>query len=118
MSLLRPRVSSPAQIATNRRNARQSTGPRSARGKAQPRLNRLRDGSRSRLYQDLMWKLMNAPHGAGRPRPRTGRAPLVCGIDADFLPGESASGSHPARLRRGAGLAKRLFFIRTKPLSL
>jgi len=55
---------SPARLAANRRNARQSTGPRSARGRAQSRLNRLRDGSRSRLFQDLRWKLMDAPPAA------------------------------------------------------
>ena len=64
MSLLKPLVSSPARIAANRRNARKSTGPRSARGKAQSRLNRLRNGGRSRLYQELMWKLMDAPPAA------------------------------------------------------
>jgi len=64
MSLLERRVSSPARIAANRRNAQKSTGPRSARGKAQSRLNRLRNGGRSRLYQDLMWRLMDAPPGA------------------------------------------------------
>jgi hypothetical protein len=64
MSLRKPYVLSPARIAANRRNARKSTGPRSARGKAQSRLNRLRDGSRSRLYQDLLWRLMDAPPAA------------------------------------------------------
>jgi len=75
MSLLKPRVSSPGRIAANRRNARKSTGPRSARGKAQSRLNRLRDGGRSRLYQDLMWKLMDAPPGAVAWTARAGMPP-------------------------------------------
>jgi len=61
MSLRKPYVLSPARIAANRRNAQKSTGPRSPRGKAQSRLNCLRTGGRSRLYQDLMWKLMDAP---------------------------------------------------------
>jgi hypothetical protein len=64
MSLRKPYVLSPAKLAANRRNAHQSTGPRSARGKAQSRLNRLRDGSRSRLIQDLLWKFMDAPPAA------------------------------------------------------
>ena len=64
MSLLKPRLPSPARIAANRRNARKSTGPRTARGKAQSRLNRLRNGSRSRLYQDLLWEFMDAPPAA------------------------------------------------------
>jgi hypothetical protein len=71
MSLLMPRASSPARIAANRRNARKSTGPR---GKAQSRLNRLRKGGRSRVYQDLMWKLMDAPPGAVA---RTARAAMT-----------------------------------------
>ena len=73
MSLLEPRVSSPAQIAANRRNARESTGPRSAPGKAQSWLNRLRDGSRSRLYQDR--KLMDAPPAAVARTVRAALAP-------------------------------------------
>jgi len=63
MSLVKPRVPSPAGIAANRRNAQKSTGPRSARGKAQSRLNRLRNGGRSRLYLGLMQKLIDAPPG-------------------------------------------------------
>ena len=63
MSLLKARASSPARIAASRRNAQKSTGPRSPRGKAQSRLNSLRNGARSRLYQGLMRKLMDAPPG-------------------------------------------------------
>jgi hypothetical protein len=87
MSLLKPRVSSPARIAANRRNARKSTGPRSARGKAQSRLNRLRNGARSRLYQDLMWKLMDAPPGAVA---RTARAAMTPELAAHPLFAELA----------------------------
>jgi len=61
MPLLKPRMLSPALRDSNRRNAKKSTGPRTRRGKAQSRLNSLRTGARSRLYQDLMWKLMDAP---------------------------------------------------------
>jgi len=71
MSLRKPYVSSPAGIAAHYRNARKSTCPRGARGKVQSRLNRLRDGGRSRLYQDLLWKLMDAPPAAAA---RTARA--------------------------------------------
>ena len=63
MSLVKPRPSSPARIAANRRNAQKSTGPRSPRGKAQSRLNRLRDGARSRLYQDLERRFIYTPPG-------------------------------------------------------
>ena len=75
MSLVKPRVSSPARIAANRRKARKSTGPRSARGKAQSRLNRLGNGGRSRLYQDLMWKLTDAPPAAVARTARTALTP-------------------------------------------
>jgi len=82
MSLRKPYELPPAKLAANRRNARQSTGPRSARGKAQSRLNRLGDGSRSRLYQDLLWELMDAPPDAaartarGTTTPEPARHPL------------------------------------------
>jgi len=87
MSLLKPLVSSPAKIAANHRNARKSTGPRSARGKAQSRLNRLRNGARSRLYQDLMWNLMDAPPGAVA---RTARAAMTPELAAHPLFAELA----------------------------
>jgi hypothetical protein len=51
----------PARLEANRRNAQKSTGPRTARGKSQSRLNRLRSGARSRLYRDLLLALSNAP---------------------------------------------------------
>ena len=72
MSLRKPYVMSPARIAANRRNARKSTGPRSARGKAQ---SRLRNGGRSRLYQDFMWKLMDAPPAGVARRARAVMTP-------------------------------------------
>jgi hypothetical protein len=87
MPLLKPYVLSPARIAANRRNARKSTGPRSARGKAQSQLNRLRNGGCSRLYQDLMWKLMDAPPGAVA---RTARAAMTPELAAHPLFAELA----------------------------
>jgi hypothetical protein len=51
----------PARLEANRRNAQKSTGPRTARGKSQSRMNRLRRGGRSRLYGDLLQALMDAP---------------------------------------------------------
>ena len=79
MSLRKSYVSSPARLAANRRNARQSTGPRSARGNAQSRLIRLRDGSRSRLFQDLQWTLMASPPTAVA---RTARRSMTPGLAA------------------------------------
>jgi hypothetical protein len=53
----------PARLEANRRNARKSTRPRTARGKSQSRLNGLRSGSRSRLLNDLMQALVDARLG-------------------------------------------------------
>ena len=61
MALRKSPTLTPALLAANRRNAQKSTGPRTARGKAQSRLNGLRDGSRSRFYHDLWLGLMDAP---------------------------------------------------------
>ncbi len=58
---LRKNPLTPARLEANRRNARKSTGPRTARGKSQSRLNRLRSGGRSRLYEDLLKALVDAP---------------------------------------------------------
>ena len=109
MSLRKPYGLSPARLAANRRNARQSTGLRSARGQAQSRLNRLRDGSRSRFFQDLRWTLMAAPPAAvARTERRTmtpelARHPLFeelgrvfCQADAEVaLPRAHRGGSGP-----------------------
>jgi len=61
MSLRKPFTMSPARLKANRRNAKKSTGPRTARGKAQSRMNGLRTGGRSRLYHNLMLTLFDAP---------------------------------------------------------
>jgi hypothetical protein len=51
----------PDRIEANRRSAEKSTGPRTRRGKAQSRMNGLRNGDRSRLYLGFMATLANAP---------------------------------------------------------
>ena len=53
----------PARLEANRRNARKSTGPRTALGKSQSRMNALRNGARSRLLSDLMQALVDARPG-------------------------------------------------------
>jgi len=58
---LRKNPVTPARLEANRRNSQKSTGQRTARGKSQSRLNRLRGGGRSRLYGDLLKALMDAP---------------------------------------------------------
>jgi len=61
MSLHKSATLNPGLLAAPRCNAQKSTGPRTARGKAQSRMNGLRDGGRSRAYHDLMLTLFNAP---------------------------------------------------------
>src|SRR5271166_6371758 len=51
----------PALLASNRLNAKKSTGPRTARGKARSRLNRMRHGMRSPEYISFVTALLNAP---------------------------------------------------------
>ncbi len=61
MSLRKSPTMTPARIEANRRNAQKSTGPRTARGKIQARLNGLGKGPRSRFYHDFMMLLMETP---------------------------------------------------------
>jgi hypothetical protein len=63
MSLLKPRVMTPARWAANRRNAQKSTGPRTARGKSQCRLNGLLHGFCSPLYRQFWLALFEASPG-------------------------------------------------------
>src|SRR5208283_5458720 len=61
MSLLKPRRMTPARLAANRHNARKSTGPRTARGKAQSRMNGLRSGWSSPSFRNLWRAMLEAP---------------------------------------------------------
>jgi hypothetical protein len=63
MSLRKSPTLTPARLAANRRNARKSTGPRTARGKAQSRMNGLRNGDHSPAFIDLLYALLTAPPG-------------------------------------------------------
>jgi hypothetical protein len=51
----------PARLAASRRNALKSTGPRTARGKAQSRMNGLRSGWSSPSYRRLWYAMLEAP---------------------------------------------------------
>ena len=61
MSLRKSPTRTPAFLEANRRNAQQSTGPYTRRGKAQSCLNRLKTGERSRVYRGLWRGLLDAP---------------------------------------------------------
>ncbi len=63
MSLLKPRAITPARLAAHRRDAQKSTGPRTARGKAQSRLNGMRHGFCSPDYRRFRLALFEAPPG-------------------------------------------------------
>jgi hypothetical protein len=111
MSLRKSPTLTPALLEANRRNAQRSTGPRTARGKAQVRFNALKGGSRSRLYRDLRMALLFAPPGAvlGPGRlltPEMARHPLFAEAEEIAIEAESDmcmqfSGAHrrPARPR-------------------
>ncbi len=61
MPLCKSPTVTPARIEANRRNAQKSTGPRTARGKAHSRLNRLKTGWYSPAHRNLLRALLLAP---------------------------------------------------------
>jgi len=63
MSLRKSPTLTAALLESNRRNAQKSPGPRTARGKAWSRLNRLREGWRSPEYTKFLLDLLDAPPG-------------------------------------------------------
>ena len=60
MSLRRSPTLTPALLAANRNNAKKSTGPRTARGKASVRWNGLRNGNSCPEYLNFFTALLNA----------------------------------------------------------
>lgn len=124
MSLCKPLRVSPARIAANRRNAQESTGPRTARGKAQSRMNGLREGGRTRLYRHLMRALLDAPPCAVDKTarailiPEQAAHPLFADLLDTFRQAEAwvvedTRGLLPAQ---GSPEKKNSFFRRPKPL--
>jgi hypothetical protein len=63
MALRKSPTLTPALLAANRQNSKRSTGPRTARGKAWSRLNRMRHGARSPEYLSFLKALLDAPGG-------------------------------------------------------
>ncbi len=94
MSLVKSRTLTPALLAAKRRNALKSNGPRTARGKAQSRLNGLRHGGRSAAYHSLLNALGNAPPGA------------ILRLAGPILPPEMARHTVLAELLEAARLAE------------
>jgi hypothetical protein len=60
MSLRKSPTMTPARLAANRQNALKSTGPRTAQGKAQSRLNALRSGVSSPIYLGMVDAFLDA----------------------------------------------------------
>ncbi len=63
MSLRKSPTLTPALLAACRGNAQKSTGPRTAQGKAQVRMNALRRGGRSQLLRGFLRAMLYAPPG-------------------------------------------------------
>jgi len=61
MSLRKSPTLTSARLEANRRNAKKSTGPRTAQGKGQSRMNSLRTGGRSALHENFFLLLLDAP---------------------------------------------------------
>ena len=93
-----------ARLEANRRNAQKSTGPRTARGKSQSRLNGLRSGTRSRLYEDFLLALLDASPGTIVKTARTvlspaqAAHPLFAPLVSIFVESQSESGLHYRKL--------------------
>ena len=63
MSLRKSPTLTPALLAACRRNAQKSTGPRTTQGKANVRMNALREGEQSKVRRDFAIAVFNAPPG-------------------------------------------------------
>jgi hypothetical protein len=121
MSLRKSPTLTPALLASNRQNAKQSTGPRTAQGKAWSRLNRLRNGWRSQEYMDFVMALQFAPPGRmtetaqllldSKPAPhRSFVVAAEIGIQADLGIGRELEWIRMHRKSKGGD-----FFRRSKP---
>jgi hypothetical protein len=108
MSLRKPPTMTPARIEANRRNAKKSTGPRTARGKAQSRMNGLRTGDRSALYEDFFLTMLHAPPGAVD---QTAQAALNPQLAANHLFAEAVDIFRQAEIEVTEGVA---WLVRSK----
>jgi hypothetical protein len=101
----------PARLAANWSNALKSTGPRTARGKAQSRLNALRTGERSVLLNRVFQALVDAPIFAidetarAVLTPEQAAHPLFAQVVALFRDVEFGMMAPSARNREGGGAA-------------
>jgi len=111
----------PARLEANRRNAQKSTGPRTARGKAQSRLNGLRTGGRSRLYHDILMTLLYAPPCAvGRwaramLTPELAAQPVLAELVAMLCQAEGEVALSQLQIERLRELGKKSLFVSPRP---
>ena len=114
MSLRNSPTLTPALLASNRRNAKKSTGPRTAQGKAWSRLNRLREGWQSAEYRNFLLALLHAPPGRVEETAQallssqTGASPSVCGDSEVGCPNGSRYIQHIQRTTVDARAEKRV----------
>ena len=102
MSLRKSPTMTPGLLAALRRNAQKSTGPRTARGKAQTRMNALKNGQHSRLYWNLRHFYLDAPIGAVLQHefitPKMRRHPLFAEAEEVAIEAEMGLHRHPTRV--------------------
>ena len=120
MSLRKSPTLTPARLAAHRRNALESTGPRTTRGKAQARRNGLRRGEGARLYHDVMMLLMETPPDRLEPTlrivltPEEARSRLFRGLVSMIHEADRAL-IKELRKAHGGGEIPRERFRQTKP---
>ncbi len=121
MSLRKSPNLTPALLASQRRNAAKSTGPRIARGKAWSRPNRLQHGWRSPEYVRLLHALLDAARGSAAATARTLLAsqpmqhPLNLDTMAMSIQVEREMCDERQRIRTEEKQKKEFFFRRSKP---
>ncbi len=121
MSLRKSPTLTPALLASQRRNAAKSTGPRTAQGKAKSRLNRLRHGRRSPEFLALWNALLEAPPGCVEATARALLAshpmqhPLILDTVAMSIRVEREMCEERQWIRTEEKQKKEFFFRRSKP---
>ena len=107
MPLRKSPTRTPAFLAANRRNALKSTGPRTARGKAQSRLNRLSTGLSAPWLEDFYSLLLDAPLGCvdriarSLLTPEMARHPVIARIVDQFREQDRKDVVHKLVTRHG-----------------
>ncbi len=118
MSLRKSPTLTPALLASNRQNAKQSTGPRTAQGKAWSRLNHMRHGAYSPEYINFVEALLDAPpgrHGASPFGLQARASPRVCGDRGDLRVGGNRHLRGEPVEAFAVEMTRNKLFLRSKP---